>query len=457
MKTTSIITTLRARVAMTLLLAITTFTGAWPMQFITDVVLIGGTKSEVDNLKAAYQSKGWTVIDKDLNDGCGSTSDYIYLLYKTADNFENSPNLTFITGFYLTNESGHLSEDRNFNGLPYHLVPYDGGSHFKSVQGNLNSNCIPTSSDIHLYYTTAGLDNKTAIYDISFNSNEWGTDVVGKNGDNAKGYDLNAGCGKLSDYIFMHCKSFQSNYWDIVTSSDFSQCRITGFSESVKDSAKAVPAIINGAMVTDIYPSVNLSTISNLETIYFTDAFEPTEMLSAKDCKKLTNIDVVDNNGTVIRADELPNRITSIPDETFANTKIKNLKMPNVTSIGNKAFDNCKSLKSVTIGNNVSSIGEKTFYFCQSLTSITIPNSVKSIGNSAFCHCDNLKSVTIGNNVTSIGESAFRSCASLTSVTIPNSVTSIGNSAFFECDSLNSVTIPDNVTSIRDSTFYSNR
>ena len=148
MKTTSIITTLRARVAMTLLLAITTFTGAWASQFITDVVLIGGSKSEVNNLKAAYQSKGWTVIDKDLNDGCGSTSDYIYLLYKKADNFENSPNLTFITGFYLTNESGHLSEDRNFNGLPYHLVPYDGGSHFKSVQGNLNSNCIATSRQL---------------------------------------------------------------------------------------------------------------------------------------------------------------------------------------------------------------------------------------------------------------------------------------------------------------------
>lgn len=439
---------------MTLLLAITTFTGAWPRQFITDVVLIGGTKSEVDNLKAAYQSKGWTVIDKDLNDGCGSASDYIYLLYKTADNFENSPNLTFITGFYLTNESGHLSEDRMINDLPYHLVPYDGGSHFKSVQGNLNSNCIPTSSDIHLYYTTAGLDNKTAIYEISFNSNEWGTDVVGKNGDNAKGYDLNAGCGKLSDYIFMHCKSFQSNYWDIVTSSDFSQCRITGFSESVKDSAKAVPAIINGAMVIDIYPSVNLSTISNLETIYFTDAFEPTEMLSAKDCKKLTNVNVVDNNGTVIRADELPNRITSIPDETFANTKIKNLKMPNVTSIGDNAFHGCNNLTSIDIPNSVTSIGEGAFNFCNSLTSITIPDNVESIRKLTFYHCEGVKSFTIPDNVTSIGEQAFEGCKSLTSIIIPNNVTSIGKSAFHSCDNLKSVTIGNSVTSLGEKAFY---
>ncbi|MBR6980850.1 MAG: leucine-rich repeat protein [Prevotella sp.] len=448
MKTTSIITTLLARVAMTLLLALTTFTGAWAMQFITDVVLIGGSKSEVNNLKAAYQSKGWTVIDKDLNDGCGSSSDYIYLLYKTADNFENSPNLTFITGFYLTNESGHLSEDRMINDLPYHLVPYDGGSHFKSVQGNLNSNCIPTSSDIHLYYTTAGLDSKEAIYGIYFSNNEWGDGVVGKNGDNAKGYDLNAGCGKLSAYIFMHCKSYKSNYWNIITSSDFSQCRITGFNESVKDSVKSVPAIINGAKVIDIYPSVNLSTISNLETIYFTDAFEPTEMLSAKNCKKLTNIDVVDNNGTVIRADELPNRITSIPAEAFANSTIKNLKMPNVTNIGNAAFLNCDSLESVTIGNKVTSIGESAFNSCSSLTSITIPDNVTSIKDSTFYHCVSLKSVTIPDNVTNIGDWAFEGCDGLKSVTISNGVTSIGESAFNSCSSLTSITIPDNVTSI---------
>ena len=134
---------------MTLLFSITTFTGAWAMEFITDLMLIGGTKSEVNSLKTTYQNEGWTVIDQDLNKGCGSSSDYIYLLYKTADNFENSANLTFITGFYLTNETGQLSEHRNFNGLPYHLVPYDGDNHFKEKKGDLNSNA--GGADIHLH------------------------------------------------------------------------------------------------------------------------------------------------------------------------------------------------------------------------------------------------------------------------------------------------------------------
>ena len=35
----------------------------------------------------------------------------------------------------------------------------------------------------------------------------------------------------------------------------------------------------------------------------------------------------------------------------------------------------------------VTSIGNEAFYDCRSLTSVTIPNSVTSIGESAFCGC----------------------------------------------------------------------
>ena len=492
-KTRTNITNYLARVAMTLLLATITFTGAWARQFITNVMLIGGTKSEVNNLKAAYQSNGWTVIDKDLNDGCGTGSDYIYLLYKTADNFENSPNLTFITGFYLTNESGQLSEHRRFNGLPYHLVPYDGGSHFKSVQGNLNSNCIANSSDIHLYYTTASIEDGEAICNIYFNTDKSGRDVIGKNGDNSVGYDLNAGCGQFSDYIYMHCPSARSNYWHIITSSDFSQCRITGFDSAGKDSVKSVPSIINGAMVTDIY-NVELSTIRRLQTIYFYQDYQYTEIPSAKNCVNLTKVSVVDNNGTVIRAEELPNRITSIPAQAFANTNIKNLKMPNVNSIGDSAFYDRDSLISVSFGNNIASIGNFAFKGCtqltkanisdlavwcnisfgnsesnpmccshnlylnnEKITNLTIPVNVTSISSNAFCYGSDLKSITIGNNVENIGSQAFLNCTGLTSVTIPNNVTNIGSYAFGDCTALKSVSINSNaiVSKNYTSVYYS--
>ena len=128
--------------------------------------------------------------------------------------------------------------------------------------------------------------------------------------------------------------------------------------------------------------------------------------------------------------------------------------IPNsVTSIGSYAFDNCKSLTSITIPDSVTSIGNKAFSGCRSLTSITIPDSVTSIGNSAFSECRSLTSITIPDNVTSIGYFAFFNCSSLTNITILDSVTSIGNYAFFNCSSLTSITIPDSVTSIGEAAF----
>ena len=114
-----------------------------------------------------------------------------------------------------------------------------------------------------------------------------------------------------------------------------------------------------------------------------------------------------------------------------------------VTSIGNRAFYNCRSLTSITIPNSVISIGNEAFYDCTSLTSIEIPGSVTSIGESAFSGCSSFTNVTIRNGVTSIGVSVFRNCTRLTSVTIPGSVTSIGNYVFSGCYSLESITVEE--------------
>jgi hypothetical protein len=119
-----------------------------------------------------------------------------------------------------------------------------------------------------------------------------------------------------------------------------------------------------------------------------------------------------------------------------------------VTIIGNRAFEKCTGLTTVTIPAGVTRIGNYAFRSCTGLTSVTIPSSVTSIGKYAFYDCPSLTSVTIPDGVTSIGDDVFEGCKNLTSVTIPSSVTSIGNFAFYECTSLTSVTIPSSVTSI---------
>lgn len=144
-----------------------------------------------------------------------------------------------------------------------------------------------------------------------------------------------------------------------------------------------------------------------------------------------------------------------------------------VTSIGDFAFEDCKSLTSISIPDSVTSIGDGAFEGCRSLTIINIPDSVTSVGESAFSGCKALvnrngfviirnvlynyegkaKSITIPDNVTSIWDCAFSECSSLTNISIPDSVTSIGDNAFSECESLTSISIPDSVTSIGERAF----
>ena len=151
----------------------------------------------------------------------------------------------------------------------------------------------------------------------------------------------------------------------------------------------------------------------------------------------------------------IPNSVTGIGDSAFYNcTSLTSIKIPNsVTWIGNAAFKQCKSLTFIDIPNSVTWIGAGAFSHCTSLTSITIPNSVTSIGSSHFLGCKSLSSIVIPNSVTSIENHAFYKCSSLSSITIPNSVTSIGWSAFYGCSSLSSITIPNSVTNIGEDAF----
>ncbi len=86
-------------------------------------------------------------------------------------------------------------------------------------------------------------------------------------------------------------------------------------------------------------------------------------------------------------------------------------KIYRVTEIGERAFEGCSGLMSITIPNSVTTIGRYAFQYCSGLTSITIPESVTSIGSSAFSGCSGLTSITIPDSVTSIGSSAFSGCS----------------------------------------------
>ena len=164
-----------------------------------------------------------------------------------------------------------------------------------------------------------------------------------------------------------------------------------------------------------------------------------------------------------------------IKDKQFRNHSFSEVELPNTLEcIGERAFYECKNLKSIRIPKSVTRIGECAFGFCRNLESIVveegnpnfcsngncllskdgktlicgcksskIPESVEHIGDNAFLACG-ITSIEIPYNVTTIGKNAFMGCE-LTSIKIPSSVTSIGDDAFAACQHLSSIEIPDSI------------
>lgn len=88
------------------------------------------------------------------------------------------------------------------------------------------------------------------------------------------------------------------------------------------------------------------------------------------------------------------------------------------------------------------SLEDGSFRDCKALTSLVIPNRVESIGDRVFENCASLKTLTIeGETLQSIGEGALRSCSSLKTLTLPESVRSLGDGMLADCDAFETLTV----------------
>ena len=130
---------------------------------------------------------------------------------------------------------------------------------------------------------------------------------------------------------------------------------------------------------------------------------------------------------------------TSMPWYAFKEKFNKVVVANGVTTIGENAFWNCRTIERVTLGNTVQSIGKYAFGGCESLESVNLPNSLTSIGGQAFGNCESLESIAIPSGVTSLAGSTFANCTALKTITLPTTLTNIGSYAFSRCYNLQTV------------------
>lgn len=145
----------------------------------------------------------------------------------------------------------------------------------------------------------------------------------------------------------------------------------------------------------------------------------------------------------------LPEKVTVIGKEAFAQNALTKVDFTGITSIGASAFYG-NNLAEAILPDTVTEMGDGAFS-ANDITEVRLSSGVTVIPAGAFSMNIRLEHVTIPNTVTEIGQTAFAG-ARLTSLEIPDSVTKIGMKAF-HLHHLTSLVIPGSVKEIGESAF----
>ncbi len=155
---------------------------------------------------------------------------------------------------------------------------------------------------------------------------------------------------------------------------------------------------------------------------------------------------------TSIQSVTLGSGLDTIGNSAFANCiNIRNVNLPsntNVRIIGDHAFSNCQNLISYINPLSVEKIGDYCFENCYNLETVqldgkdSIPN-LKSLGNHLFVNCRSMEELTIPYNVMeTLDISMLEGCTSLKSVSVKNEKTtftdglpSVNNSGAYSIES----------------------
>ncbi|MBQ6466917.1 MAG: hypothetical protein IJJ61_03155 [Clostridia bacterium] len=139
--------------------------------YISDVKLAGDMKS-AEAAKKYLTDEGYTVLDKNFNEGAGGC--YIYLGYKVTDNYADAiKNFIFSAGESPFENMTSFSQG---NKITYYPIPYTGDATFIAGKGSFNAGVdvesykkahpYATVFDTFMYYTKEETGDKKAVVNL---------------------------------------------------------------------------------------------------------------------------------------------------------------------------------------------------------------------------------------------------------------------------------------------------
>ena len=177
----------------------------------------------------------------------------------------------------------------------------------------------------------------------------------------------------------------------------------------------------------------------------------------------------------------IPSSVTSIAARAFEGCPLESVTVPCNLTAG-REFNECRSLKTVTIAEGVTTIADNSFCGCKNLTTVNLPKSLTTMTGMAWYYCpaiseinvaegsifsmkDNMLmkngteivfalrgalsgEVTIPEGVTALGDAAFERCTGITSLKCPSTLKTIGKYAFYQCTGLTGITLNEGLTTL---------
>lgn len=187
----------------------------------------------------------------------------------------------------------------------------------------------------------------------------------------------------------------------------------------------------------------------NLQTVIFTGRTKNLTVIEAaafKETKSLNTVSLPDTIKTIskeafygsgIENIHLPEDLKQIGTMAFARSGLKDIVIPNKTkSLGEYAFLDCNELTEVTLPESVTKIPSGIFEDCCSLKTVNAPN-VDTVCDHAFYNCKNLETFDF-SKLQSLDLMAF-AYTGIREAVFSDKFSQLGISVFYHCKNLQTV------------------
>ena len=238
----------------------------------------------------------------------------------------------------------------------------------------------------------------------------------------------------ISGYMFMECKNLRT----VTVPTDCKEIALNAFYGGTdKDGISLTTINLNNVL--EVIAGYAFEKNENLGQVTLPSTLKQIGYNAFCDCHAMT---LGNANG------QLPNSITDIDNQAFANTSIAEVILPAnaaYTTVKTNVFGWNSKLTKVTIPANVTTLMDGSFRDSKKLAVIDdAAATITEIGDEAFMNDIALPSAEVNGliaHLTTLNNSVFNGCTAVTEVNIPAGVKTLKNLTFANCTNINCVTV----------------